>query len=75
MKIKDIRSLVQTRPFRSLKIHLSDGRMLKVPHLDYIFMPPGVGDTFIIVDRHGSFHVIDVRLVTEVEYKNGSAAV
>jgi len=74
MKIKDIRSFVQTRPFRSLKIHLSDGRMLKVPHLDYLlFLPPVAGDIFIVVDRGGAFHIVNVKLVTDVEYKkNGS---
>jgi hypothetical protein len=36
MKQKDIRDLVHTSPFKPFRLHLVDGKSLRVPHPDFV---------------------------------------
>ncbi|MEO5804351.1 MAG: hypothetical protein ABIR24_12560 [Verrucomicrobiota bacterium] len=40
MKPKDIRDLVHTSPFKPFRLHLMDGKNLRVPHPDFVLVTP-----------------------------------
>ena len=41
--LQEIRELTRLAPFRPFTLHLADGRQLKVPHPDFVWLPrPGV---------------------------------
>lgn len=35
MNLKDVRDLIQTSPFQPFRLHLADGKDLRVPHPDF----------------------------------------
>ncbi|MDA1277977.1 MAG: hypothetical protein O2960_28615 [Verrucomicrobia bacterium] len=35
MNLRDLRGLIQTSPFRPFRLHLADGKSLRVPHPDF----------------------------------------
>ena len=38
MKPQDIRDLVRAEPFKSFRLHLADGKSLRIPHPDFILV-------------------------------------
>ena len=66
MTIEQLRSVHRAAPFRSFTLHLADGRLLSVPHPDFLFITPA-GRTAIVAHQDDSFSVIDLLLVTEIE--------
>ena len=48
VKIQDIRDLMHANPFRPFRLHLADGKSLRVPHLDFIFVG---GDMVVVAEQ------------------------
>ena len=42
---KDIRDLIHTTPFQAFKLHLADGKALRISHPDFVI--PGVSMTVV----------------------------
>ena len=38
MKAQDFRDLVHARPFKPFRLHLADGKSLRIPHPDFILV-------------------------------------
>ena len=74
MTIEQIRAAYEAKPFRPFLIHLADGRTVTVHHREFIMAAPS-GRTIIVCQPDDSFNVIDLLLVTDLEFKalsNGS---
>ena len=68
MTIQDLRKLYDERPFQPFRIHLADGRSVFVAHPEFIaFSPTGRG--VIVYEPDGSFHIVDILLVTDLHAK------
>jgi len=71
MTTQQLRAMIQTTPFRPFRIHLADGRNLRVNHPDYIMRSPS-GRSAILCRPDDTFEVIDLLLVTTLEVVNGA---
>lgn len=71
--LQEIRDLAGRAPFLPFEIHLADGRKLKVPHPDFVWLPkPGV--FFYFHTDRGASERINPLLIVSVESENGAAA-
>jgi hypothetical protein len=55
-------------PFRPFVLHLADGREVAVPHREFLAASPS-GRTIIVYQPDDSWNVIDLLLVTDLEFK------
>jgi hypothetical protein len=73
MTIEQLRAAYGAQPFVPFIVHLADGRQIPVPSPEFILAAPS-GRTFAVY-KQDAFHVIDLLLVTDLEFKptpNGS---
>jgi hypothetical protein len=72
--IDQIRSLQDATPFQAFRVHMANGKSVRVPHPDFMSLSP-TGRILIVYRANDSFEVIDTLLVTSIETlpKNGSA--
>ena len=74
MTIEQIRSAYNAQPFRPFVLHLADGRELPVHHREFVMSVPS-GRTIVICQPDDSVNIVDLLLVTDLEFKavaNGS---
>jgi hypothetical protein len=71
--IEPLRAVHQSTPFRPIAIHLADGRMIEVPHREFLSHSPS-GRTIVIYHPDETFSVVDLLLVTELKVNNGAGA-
>jgi hypothetical protein len=67
MTIEKIRELYDAQPFQPFVIHMADGRKLEVRHPDFVAAAPS-GRTIIVYQPDDSHNIIDLLLVTDLEY-------
>ena len=65
MTLEHIREVRDSIPFKPFTIHLADGRSHRVPHRDFLLLPPS-GRIMFLHQIDESFRIIDLLLVTEV---------
>ncbi len=70
MQIKELQSIYRARPFRPFRVHLADGREIRVDHPELIALSP-TGRSAVVYGKDGAFEVIDVLLVTSLEVTDG----
>ena len=68
-----IRTAWRARPFIPFLLHFPDGRTVTVPHPEFISVSP-VNRAACVWDEHGVGHMIDLTLVSDLEFVPGSAA-
>jgi hypothetical protein len=68
MTIEQLRVAYEATPFHSFIIHLADGRQLPVMSREFISFAPS-GRTFIVHQADDAYSVVDLLLVTELEFK------
>lgn len=64
-----LRSAVRRQPFRPFIIHLAGGRSIPVRSPEFVIMPAG-GRLVLVQNPSGSAHVVDLLLVTDLEFPN-----
>lgn len=72
MTVEQMRTAYQAQPFRPFVIHLADGRSLSVPSREFIMSVPS-GRTIIVAQDDDTVCLIDLLLVTDLEFKPTSA--
>lgn len=68
MTIEQLRAAYDSVPFRPFVMHLADGRDIAVPHRDFMLTVPN-GRTVVVVRDEGSVNIIDLLLVTDLEFR------
>jgi hypothetical protein len=68
MTIDQLRNAYDAQPFRRFVIHLADGRAIPVRHREFIMAAPS-GRTMIVYQPDDSWNVIDLLLVTDLEFE------
>jgi hypothetical protein len=75
VKLTAIKDHVRSARFRPFELMLNDGKILPVPHPDFIFFVPN-GAEFIVVAPDTSINILDAESVTRVrllpEAKSGA---
>ena len=73
MTIQQLRGAQRAVPFRPFTVHMADGREFQVPHPDFLTMSP-TGRTVIIFQQDDEFSILDLLLMTKIEFKSATAA-
>ena len=66
MNIETIRTHTRRMPFRPFELHLSDGRILPVPHSEFVLFTPS-GDDFVVADAENALNVVSADAVTRLK--------
>jgi hypothetical protein len=69
MTIEQLRAVYDSQPFRPFVIHLADGRDIPVPSREFLSPAPN-GRTFVAWRPDGAAHIVDLLLVTDLEFKS-----
>ncbi|HEX4124624.1 MAG TPA: hypothetical protein VHY37_07840 [Tepidisphaeraceae bacterium] len=71
MTTEQLRIAWHAQPFRPFVIHLADGRHIDVVHSEFLALSPS-GRTIIVYQPDESWNVVDLLLVTDLEFsRNG----
>ena len=68
MTIEQMRTAYDAQPFRPFVVHLADGRKVPIHHREFIATAPS-GRTIIVYQPDDSFNIIDLLLITDLEFK------
>lgn len=73
MTLDEIRKYASAQPFEPFEIVLVDGRVFRVPHPEFIWVPPGRGTWVYVADSKagGADHVNTVIISSLRKSKNG----
>lgn len=72
MTLDEIRRHAKLQPFSPFEIVMVDGRVFRVPHPDFIFVPPIARTTWIIVaGRHG-LESVNTAVISSIRSATGS---
>ena len=66
MDVDTLREHYRERPFQPFRIHMSDGRQVRVDHPELMMISPG-GVTAVVYERDGRHHFLAIDLITGVE--------
>jgi hypothetical protein len=72
MTIDRLRKTLQAQPFRPFRLHMGDGRSLRVSHPDFVWIPPEGSRTVIVSTGGDDFEIVDMMLVVSIEVGNGA---
>ena len=73
MTMEQLRAAQHQKPFVPFTICVADGQRLFVPHQEFLHVPPGPARTFALWSDDGYYRILDLLLVTTLEFKNGQA--
>ncbi len=68
MTIEQLRTAYDAQPFQPFIMHLADGRSIPVMHREFMASAPS-GRTIIVYQPDDTFNVVDLLLVTDLEFK------
>jgi hypothetical protein len=68
MTIERLHEVFQAQPFRPFVIHSADGRQIPVLHREFMASVP-TGRTIVVMQPDESVNIIDLLLVTDLEFK------
>ena len=70
MNVEQLRKVHRATPFQPFVLHMADGRDVRVPHPEFLWIPPNVGRTVWVATGEEVCEFIDVLLVTSIEIGN-----
>jgi hypothetical protein len=73
MTIEQIKAAYNQQPFRPFALRLADGRAIPVYHREFMLAVPS-GRTVIICQPDDTVNIVDLPLVTDLEFKPNGAA-
>ena len=73
MTIEPLKTTLRASPFQPFTIRMADGRQFRVPHPDFLAMSPS-GRTAVIFLEDGSASIVDLLLMTELEFSPPSTS-
>jgi hypothetical protein len=68
-----IADTLRAQPFKPFSLRLTDGSLVFVPHPDFVVVSQG-GGTAVVNTTGEHFKIIDLRLVTAIEFGPASHA-
>ncbi|MCO6437764.1 MAG: hypothetical protein J5J06_11800 [Phycisphaerae bacterium] len=73
MNNEALRKAHAARPFQPFDLYVADGRVIHVPHPEFLAQFPG-GRAIIITNEDYSWDLVDLLMVTSIHISNGKAA-
>lgn len=71
MTIAQLRRAKDRLPFSAFDIRIADGQRIRIPHPEFLYIPPKAERTFIVSYEDGTVQVIDLLLVTTLDFDTG----
>jgi len=71
MTIDQLRKTAKAEPFLPFTICLADGRRFCIRHPECILIPLEASRTFVVAESGEDYSIIDVLLVTSIDFGNG----
>jgi hypothetical protein len=71
MAIEQLSAAYKSEPFKPFVMHLADGREVPVLHREFILAAPS-GRTVIVYQPDDSFNIVDLLLVTDLEFQRAT---
>jgi hypothetical protein len=68
---EQLKKVYERTPFQPIELLLADGRVLKVPHRDFLYVPPKAERTFVVSDEDGVMETVDLLLVASIRPTTG----
>lgn len=68
MMSQQVRTAYAAEPFQPFAVHLADGRQIVVHHREFMASAPN-SRTAVVYQPDGSFNIVDLVLVTDLELK------
>ena len=68
VRIEAIREHVRSRRFRPFELHLVDGKVLAVPHPEFVLFAPSAPE-FVVVTPENEFNILDAASVARIRPK------
>ncbi len=72
MMSEQVRTAYAAEPFQPFTMHLADGRSIRVHHREFMASAPN-SRTAVVYQPDGSFNIVDLLLVTDLEFKSASS--
>ena len=72
MAIDQLRKAAKAEPFKPFTVSLADGRRFFVPHPEFVWVPPQASRTFNVAGEGDDQSIIDLLLVTSIDFGNGA---
>lgn len=66
MTNEEIRKMKHAEPFAPFDLHLASGRVLRIPHPEFVYVPPITTRTIVVTDEHGIVETINVLLIESI---------
>lgn len=66
MTVEQLRRTHTAEPFIPFDVSLADGRVLHVPHPEFLWMPPKAERTFLVSDDQGIAETVDLLMVVSL---------
>lgn len=60
MTNEEVKKPQQAQPFAPFEIHLAKGRVMHVPHPEFVYVPPINTRTVIVADENGVPEIVNV---------------
>jgi hypothetical protein len=73
MTVEQFRNALRAQPFRPFVMHLADGRAIPVQHPE-LAVSTSTGRTTVVVQPDDTLNIIDLLLVTDLEYREPADA-
>ena len=73
MTITKLREAIRNQPFEPFTICLTDGRKFRVKHPECVAIAPEGNRIFIVFGPGEEHRVLDIFLVTSLDYANGKS--
>ncbi len=70
MTIEQLRRAKEGRPFQHFDICIADGQRIRVPHPEFLFIPPRAERTFVVAYGDETYQVVGLLLVTTLDFGN-----
>ncbi len=74
MTVEQLRKAQYSKPFQPFDICLADGQRIPVPSREFLWLPPQASRTFIAFRTPEAYQIVDLLLVTSLDFMNGRAA-
>ena len=71
MPSEQLRKAYDAQPFQPFALYHVDGGVIRVPHRDFMLLPPTAQSTFGVADDHGVIETIDLLLVASIKQLHG----
>lgn len=71
MTLDEIRKIVKRQPFEAFEVLLVDGRSFRVPHPDFIFVPPLPKSTWVIVAGPRGLEHVNTAVISSIRPARG----